>query len=78
MNIGIIGFGYWGTNLVRNFANLKNVNLKIVVDSRKEREAALTKLCPAAAFSTSADDVLNNPEIDALVIATPVVICLLG
>jgi len=72
MNIGIIGFGYWGTNLVRNFANLKNVNLKIVVDSRKEREAALTKLCPAAAFSTSANDVLNNPEIDALVIATPV------
>ena len=28
MNIGIIGFGYWGTNLVRNFAALKDVNLK--------------------------------------------------
>ena len=64
MNIGIIGFGYWGTNLVRNFANLKNVNLKMVVDSRKEREAALSKLCPAAVFSISADDILNDPEIE--------------
>jgi hypothetical protein len=38
MNIGIIGFGYWGTNLV-NFANLKNVNLKSVADERAERKS---------------------------------------
>ena len=67
MNIGIIGFGYWGTNLVRNFANLKNVILKMVVDTRKERQDALLKLCPSAAFSVSADDILNDPEIDTVV-----------
>ena len=72
MNLGIIGFGYWGTNLVRNFISLKNVNLRIVADSRKEREPALKKLYPPAVFSTSSDDILNNPEIDAVVIATPV------
>ena len=72
MNIGIIGFGYWGTNLVRNFANLKDVNLKSVVDERAERKSALKSLCPSAGFTTSADDILSDKEIDAVVIATPV------
>ena len=72
MNIGIIGFGYWGTNLVRNFANLKNVNLKSVADERAERKSALKSLCPSAGFTTSADDILSDKEIDAVVIATPV------
>ena len=72
MNIGIIGFGYWGTNLVRNFANLKNVNLKSVADERAERKSALKSLCPSAGFTTSADDILLDKEIDAVVIATPV------
>ncbi|HMQ67470.1 MAG TPA: Gfo/Idh/MocA family oxidoreductase [Ignavibacteria bacterium] len=72
MNIGIIGFGYWGTNLVRNFAALKDVNVKYVADIRQEREAGLKKLCPTAQFITSADIILNDKEIDAVVIATPV------
>lgn len=72
MNIGIIGFGYWGTNLVRNFAALKEVNVKYVADIRKEREAGLKKLCPTAQFVTSPDIILNDNEIDAVVIATPV------
>ena len=72
MNIGIIGFGYWGTNLARNFANLKGVNLKTVVDERAERKSALKSLCPTAEFTTSADDILFDKKIDAVVIATPV------
>lgn len=72
MNIGIIGLGYWGPNLVRNFSNIGNVELKKAVDSRSEREINLNKLCPSAIFSTNADDILNDPDIDAVVIATPV------
>lgn len=72
MNIGIIGFGYWGTNLVRNFAALKDVNLKYVADSRPEREVALKKLCPTAQFVNSHNTVIEDPEIDAVIIATPV------
>lgn len=72
MNVGIIGLGYWGTNLVRNFANINGVNLKIVADTRKERESMLSKLCPTAKFTTDANDIINDPGIDAVIIATPV------
>jgi predicted dehydrogenase len=72
MNIGIVGFGYWGTNIVRNFANLPGCTLKIVVDSRKERGEYLNNLCPTARFFIDSDEIIHNPEIDAVVIATPV------
>lgn len=72
MNIGIIGFGYWGPNLVRNFRAIKDVKLITVADSRKERETALKSLCPSAIFKDNADDLINDPAIDAIVIATPV------
>ena len=72
MKVGIIGFGYWGTNLVRNFANLPGVILKTVVDKRHERSQFLATLCQSAVFSTDPDDIINDPEIDAVVIATPV------
>lgn len=72
MNIGIIGFGYWGPNLVRNFVNLSDAKLKTVVDARPERASAVAKLCATAKFSISADEVILDPEIDAVVIATPV------
>ncbi|MBS1517262.1 MAG: Gfo/Idh/MocA family oxidoreductase [Bacteroidetes bacterium] len=72
MNIGIIGFGYWGTNLVRNFANLSGAELTLVADSRIERKQFLGKLCPAAEFTTNPYDITDNVNIDAVVIATPV------
>src|SRR5215212_9868723 len=71
LNVGIIGFGYWGTNLVRNFANLEDVDLRIVIDSRIERKEALANLCPTARFSSCANELLDDSEIDAVVIATP-------
>ncbi len=72
MKVGIIGFGYWGANLVRNFANLAGAELKRVVDNRSERQKYLANLCPSAVFSTDPDDILLDHEIDAVVIATPV------
>ncbi len=72
MKVGIIGFGYWGINLVRNFANLKGAELIKVVDKREMRGSYLEKLCPSAKFSTNAEDIFEDSEIDAVVIATPV------
>ena len=72
MKIGIIGLGYWGTNLVRNFAGLSDAKLALVADSRQERSKILSKLSPTSAFTVSAEEVINSPEIDAVVIATPV------
>lgn len=72
MKTGIIGFGYWGTNLVRNFANLPGTELLRVVDKRIERKKFLSNLTQTAQFSANPDDILNDSIIDAVVIATPV------
>jgi len=72
MNIGLIGFGYWGTNLARNFAGMDGVALKTIADSRSEREIFSLKMHPSVKFTTSADEILNDPDIVAVVIATPV------
>ncbi|HYD22789.1 MAG TPA: Gfo/Idh/MocA family oxidoreductase [Flavipsychrobacter sp.] len=72
VNLGLIGYGYWGPNLVRNFYAVNGCNVKMVVDARQERLNLVSKNYPTIQCSTNADDILNNPEIDAVVIATPV------
>jgi predicted dehydrogenase len=72
IKIGIIGFGYWGPNLVRNFSAIENVTLSMVADSRAERLALVKKSYPGTIVTTNVDDVFNNSDIDAIVIATPV------
>ena len=72
MNIAIIGYGYWGPNLVRNFSLLNKCKVKIVSDFRQERLAIVTKTYPTVNVTTNSDDILLSNEIDAVVIATPV------
>lgn len=72
MNVGIIGYGYWGPNLVRNFSLVNNCQVKMVSDFRQERLAVLTKAYPAVKATTNPDDIILSNEIDAVVIATPV------
>jgi len=72
MKIGIIGFGYWGTNLIRNFANINGAELVKVADSRQERKQFLEKLCPTAEFCNDSRQITDDKNIDAVVIATPV------
>ena len=72
INIAIIGYGYWGPNLVRNFSSTANCNLHTVVDFRAERLAVAKRNHPAVNTTNNTDDVFNNNEIDAVVIATPV------
>jgi predicted dehydrogenase len=69
---GIIGYGYWGPNLVRNFNMLPDCIVKSVADARVERLACLTKHYPAIKGVNDANDIINDPGIDAVVIATPV------
>ena len=69
---GIIGFGYWGPNLVRNFMNAENCIVTHLADLRIERLNVAKKLYPTVTTTTQIDDLINNPEIDAVVIATPV------
>jgi predicted dehydrogenase len=72
MKIGIIGYGYWGPNLVRNFSGIGSCTIKKVADQRKERLDVLAKSYPGIEGVMTADDIIADPEIDAVVIATPV------
>jgi len=72
ISIGVIGYGYWGPNIVRNFFNVSNCTVKKVADARPERLNQLHKIFPTIEGVTSADDILLDPTIDAVVIVTPV------
>ncbi|WP_439882570.1 Gfo/Idh/MocA family protein [Pontibacter sp. MBLB2868] len=72
INIGIIGYGYWGPNLVRNFFAAKDCCVKLVADARTERLQQLGIAFPCISGVRDADNIIYNSDIDAVVIATPV------
>ena len=72
INIGVIGYGYWGPNIVRNFFATPDCNVKMVADGRPERLALLARVFPSIQGVRDAEDIIKNKEIDAVVIATPV------
>jgi len=72
INIGVIGYGYWGPNLVRNFMNCPLSKVLAVSDSREERRNAVKAVYPTVNTFTSAQELLGDASIDAVVIATPV------
>ena len=72
IKIGIIGYGYWGPNLVRNFSGIDKCSVEKVADKRQERQALLARNYPSVKGTLSADDIINDPAIDAIAVATPV------
>jgi predicted dehydrogenase len=72
INLGIIGYGYWGPNLVRNFAELADCNIAAIADLDPTKLAIAKRRFPAVEMTTSFEDVICDPAIDAIVIATPV------
>jgi predicted dehydrogenase len=67
----MIGCGYWGPNLLRNYLTLDGVRVKAVADRLPERRAAIAKAHPGVALVDDGDTILKDPEIQAVVIATP-------
>jgi predicted dehydrogenase len=72
MKIGVIGYGYWGPNLVRNFSETSSGTVAAVADLDPKKLAQLNKRYPAVRTSTDWQDLLRDPAIDAVAIATPV------
>lgn len=72
LNVAIVGAGYWGKNLVRNFATAKRCSLKYVCDLDKKLLAVQKKNFPSIVTTTNLEEVLSDTEIDAVVIATEV------
>ena len=71
MNIAIVGFGYWGPNLVRNFKNIENCCVTHIAESQKDRHKKINELHPEIQIQ-SFEEIINNSNIDAIVIATSI------
>lgn len=72
IGIGVIGYGYWGPNLVRNFADCSGAAVRAVCDSRPQRLAQVERRYPGVTITTSPTDLINAPAVDAVIVATPV------
>jgi len=72
IRLGLIGYGYWGPNLLRNFAECVGVTVRACAEIHADRRALVTQRHPAVAVTAEADAVLTDPAIDAVAIATPV------
>ena len=72
LNVGVVGCGYWGPNLIRNFRALKDCKLRVICDLNTDRLAHLKNLYPEVEGSTDFKYVLDGCGVDAVVIATAV------
>jgi predicted dehydrogenase len=72
IRVGVIGYGYWGPNVVRNLHGLENVCVAVVCDKSPAALARVRKIYPGIATTTEANDVLRSPDIDAVAVITPV------
>ncbi len=70
VNVGVIGYGYWGPNLVRNFDQMPSSNLVACCDLNPDNLKKVKALYPKVEVTTEVNDILKNPAIDAVIIAT--------
>ena len=72
IKVGVVGCGYWGPNLMRNFRSLSDCSLEMMCDISEQRLTHLRALYPEVAGETNFDHLLNGAGLDAVVIATAV------
>src|SRR5260370_10072676 len=70
--IGVIGCGYWGPNLLRNFAENETAQLRWICDTDPERLGAMARRYPAAQTTTDYQKLLADTALDAVSVVTPV------
>jgi predicted dehydrogenase len=72
IRVAIVGCGYWGQNLIRNFAELADVEVAAVCDFNLNALARMKRRYPAVELRQDYQEILSDPRIHAVVIATPV------
>ena len=72
LRIGVIGYGYWGPNIVRNFNAIDGAKVISLCDLNENVLGKVSKLYPATTTSTDAMNILSSKDIDAVAIITPV------
>ena len=70
--VSVIGCGYWGPNLIRNFAESEEAEVRWICDSDPKRLATVSRRYPAARATTDCAELFSDSRLDAVVIATPV------
>ena len=70
--VGMVGCGYWGPNLVRNFKSLPNCHVKMMCDLNEVRLQHMRTLYPDVEGVMSYDRLLQNDDLNAIVVAAPV------
>ncbi|WP_013334333.1 Gfo/Idh/MocA family protein [Gloeothece verrucosa] len=72
INIGVIGYGYWGPNLVRNFSEIPEVQVKTICDLNPKLLVKAQSRYPTVKVTTDCREIFTDPKIDVVAIATPV------
>src|SRR5215469_16448692 len=72
IRIGVIGYGYWGPNIVRNFQKIDGASVDLVCDKSPEMLKRVQKAHPEVKTTSDSGDVLTSKHIDAVAIVTPV------
>lgn len=70
--VGLVGFGYWGPNLARNFSSLGNCSLVAICEQDPQRAEMARRAYPQCAILSDYKDIVADPAIDAVLIATPI------
>lgn len=72
IKMGLIGFGYWGPNILRNFISNPNFQVVAVAEMNEARRQKVAAIDPKIKLTSNAEDILKDPEIEAVAIVTPV------
>jgi predicted dehydrogenase len=72
VTLGLVGLGYWGPNLLRVLVEMRDVEVRWICDLDGDRLERFARRYPSVTPTRRYDDLLNDPELDAVVIATPV------
>jgi len=72
VNFGVIGYGYWGPNVVRNLAGLEGSRVVAISDVNPSARARAQKAYPGVEVTANASEVTSSAEIDAIAVVTPV------
>jgi predicted dehydrogenase len=73
MKVGVIGVGYWGPNIVRNLLQIDVCEQVVAFDLDESRLKGIVRHYPSTVVATELDDVLGDPDLQAVIVATPVV-----
>jgi predicted dehydrogenase len=72
LRVGVIGYGYWGPNIVRNLHGLENMRVEMLCDTSLDALARAKRSYPSLDVTTDSSDLINSPRIDVVAVITPV------